>query len=331
MATAALINPEIRLVALAEADPAGIESLFDEQCDEWAALLRWDYSGPSKLIREVTRRRELPGFAVMTGGQAIGFCFYIIEVDRCSIGDIYVSKAWRGIDCDYQMAAAILQKLEHLPRLRRVESQCVTVGNDAANAFFLAQGFEKFDRHYMMIDLAGRDESDLPAVPVRRTSGAPLDVSLRPWRDDDFGFAARIIHSSYRGEHDSRINSQYRTEEGCAELLSILTEHIWCGEFLPQVSQVATDRATGRPVGVLIASCLGDGAGHIGQISIVPAYQGTGIGRRMIGAALAGFDRLGFSAASLAVTDANASAFHLYRSCGFRVVHTFPVFYRERK
>jgi ribosomal protein S18 acetylase RimI-like enzyme len=183
----------------------------------------------------------------------------------------------------------------------------------------------------MMIDLAGVDERDLPAVPVRRPGGAPLDVSLRPWRDDDFGAAARIIHGSYRGEHDSRINSQYRTEEGCAELLSILIEHIWCGEFLPQVSQVAIDRASGKPVGVLIASCIGDAAGHIGQISIIPAYQGTGIGRRMISAALAGFDRLGFGAASLAVTSANASAFHLYQSCGFRVVHTFPVFYRERK
>jgi ribosomal protein S18 acetylase RimI-like enzyme len=331
MATAALINHDLHLIPLADADPAEMESLFDEQCDEWAALLRWDYAGPSQLIREVARRKELSGFAVTAGSRVIGFCFYIIESDRCSIGDIYVSRKWRGVGADRKMAAAILQKLDRLPRLRRIESQSVSVGNYDGDAFFLDQGFERFDRHYMMIDLVGAAGSEPPSGDVRRPGGPVLEIALRSWRDDDFGAAARIIHRSYRGEHDSLINSQYRTEEGCAELLSILTEHIWCGEFLPQVTQVATDRATGKPVGVLIASSIADGAGHIGQISILPSYQGAGIGRRMIGASLKAFERLGFETASLAVTGANAGAFHLYRSCGFRVVHTFPVFYRERK
>lgn len=321
---AALINPEFRLIPLSEAGPADIEALFDEQCDEWATLLRWDYTGPSQLVREVTRRNELSGFAVTSGGRAIGFSFYIIEGDRCSIGDMFVSKTWRGLEADKQMAAAILQKLDHLPRMRRIESQCVSVGNDAANAYFTERGFEKYDRHYMMLDLAGADRGDW-------SEPGASGIALRTWRDDDFGAAARVIHSSYRGEHDSRINSQYRSEEGCAELLSILVEHVWCGDHLPKVSQVAVDRKSGKIVGVLIASRIAEGAGHIGQISIAPSYQGAGTGRRMIRAALAGFDRLGFDTATLAVTGANAAAFHLYRSCGFQTIHTFPVFYRERK
>lgn len=331
MATAALINPEIHLIPLADADPSGMESLFDEQCEEWEALLRWDYTGPSQLIREVTRRKELSGFAATIGSRILGFSFYIIESDRCSIGDIFVSKKWRGTGVDRHMAAAILQKLDRAPRLRRIESQCVSVGNDASNAFFLDQGFESFNRHYMMLDLAEADNVKMPEEALRRQSSMPLEIDFRSWREEDFGAAARIIHSSYRGEHDSRINSQYRTEEGCAELLSILTEHIWCGEFLPQVSQVAIARATGKPMGVLIASCIAEGTGHIGQISLLPTWQGAGIGRRMIGAAITGFRRLGFDTVSLAVTGSNASAFHLYRSCGFQVAHTFPVFYRERK
>ncbi|HKY06525.1 MAG TPA: hypothetical protein VJQ56_16625, partial [Blastocatellia bacterium] len=102
MATAALINPDIHLVPLVDADPSEMESLFDEQCDEWEALLRWDYTGPSQLIREVTRRKELSGFAATTGSRVIGFSFYIIEADRCSIGDIFVSKKWRGTGADRQ-------------------------------------------------------------------------------------------------------------------------------------------------------------------------------------------------------------------------------------
>ncbi|HSE98031.1 MAG TPA: GNAT family N-acetyltransferase, partial [Blastocatellia bacterium] len=314
MATVALINPEIHLVPLAEADPSEMESLFDEQCEEWEALLRWDYTGPSRLIREVARRKELSGFAATTGSRVIGFSFYIIEADRCSIGDIFVSKEWRGAGADRQMAAAILQRLDRVPRLRRIESQCVSVGNDASNAYFLEQGFESFDRHYMMLDLAEAEKGGASDGSVRKQGIAPLEVDFRSWREEDFGAAARIIHNSYRGEHDSRINSQYRTEEGCAELLSILTEHVWCGEFLSQVSQVAIARATGKPVGVLIASCIAEGTGHIGQISLLPSWQGAGIGRRMISAALTGFDLLGFDTVSLAVTGSNASAFHLYRS-----------------
>jgi ribosomal protein S18 acetylase RimI-like enzyme len=82
---------------------------------------------------------------------------------------------------------------------------------------------------------------------------------------------------------------------------------------------------------VLIASAISAGVGHIGQISVLPTYQGLGLGRRMIYGALSEFYRRGFKSVSLAVTSANAAALHLYESCGFRAIHTFPVFFREKK
>jgi ribosomal protein S18 acetylase RimI-like enzyme len=51
----------------------------------------------------------------------------------------------------------------------------------------------------------------------------------------------------------------------------------------------------------------------------------------MIELALSNFRRLGYKSISLAVTTANTNAFHLYESCGFRTIHTFPVFYREKR
>ena len=50
MATAALINPEIKIIPLADADLAGLENLFDEECAEWLELLRWDYKGASMSV-----------------------------------------------------------------------------------------------------------------------------------------------------------------------------------------------------------------------------------------------------------------------------------------
>jgi ribosomal protein S18 acetylase RimI-like enzyme len=321
MATAALINPEITIVPLADADQAGLERLFDEECAEWLELLKWDYTGASLLIRDVARDRQLSGFVAVSDAEVIGFAYYVIEGPRCSIGDIYVSKPWRGFGLDREMTAAVLDNLEDVRRLRRIESQYVGVGNDEADALFQERGFERLERSYMLVDLDANEE---PA----RNIDLP-DVSIRRWRARDFEQAARVIHRSYRGQHDSRINSQYQTVHGCAELLTILTDHFWCGEFLPDVS-VSAVRSSGALAGVLIASRVSSGVGHLGQISVHPAHQGRGVGRRMIETALSSFRDQDYKAVTLAVTTANTGAFHLYESCGFHTIHTFPVFYCEK-
>jgi len=66
MATAPLIEPEIRIVPLADADLAGLEKLFDEECAEWLELLRWDYKGASMLIRDVARQGQLSGCVALS-------------------------------------------------------------------------------------------------------------------------------------------------------------------------------------------------------------------------------------------------------------------------
>lgn len=330
MATAVFKEPDLKIIPLAEADLTGLERLFDEQCEEWLSLLKWNYTGPSRLVREVARARELSGVVATLGDATIGFAFYVVEGNRCSIGDIYVSRPARDVGADGRMVTAILEKLDSLPRLRRIECQCVSIDNRATGDVFKARDFDSLERHYML----ARADSGPRAVEAEfrardRMKNDPLDISIRPWQDDDFADAARIIHRSYRGEHDSRINSQYRSEEGCAELLSILTDHIWCGDFLPMVSRVAVNRATNSLVGVLIASRISPGVGHIGQISILPAYQGLGIGRRMVTGTVNEYGERGFSHVSLAVTGANLPALHLYQSCGFKTVHRFPVFYKQ--
>ncbi|HWO01773.1 MAG TPA: GNAT family N-acetyltransferase [Blastocatellia bacterium] len=327
MATAPRPNTELEIIPLRKANFAALESLFDEQCEEWLELLRWEYSEPSRLIRQVARDRELAGFVATSGGETVGFSYYVVESGRGSIGDVYVSRNWRGLGIDRQMTAAVLEELDHSRAARRIESQCVSIGNDASIALLEARGFERFDRHYMTMELASTDRRSKATQDVESASR----ISIRPWEDEDFTRAAEVIQRSYRGQHDSRINTQYRTEAGCAELLSILTDHIWCGEFLSGVSRVAFQSATGRLVGVLIGSRIAPGAGHIGQISVNPAYQGRGLGRRMISSALREYTRRGFDSVSLAVTSANASALHLYESCGFRSIHTFPVFFREKR
>jgi len=340
---AALADIDLRLDPLSGADPALLEPLFDEQCKQWLEYLRWDYSGPSRLLREVVREQEMSGVVAMAGNDAIGFAFYVSEGGRCSIGDIYASPSWQHARADRRMAAAIIQNADRNPRLARIEYQSVSFGNEGADQVFRERGFNRFERHFMMVDLRAGAEAcgvreDLrrmgigaPAFNSQAGSDSEAGISIRPWNENDFGRAARIVHRSYGDEHDSKINSQYCSEEGCAELLSVLTDSIWCGQFLPKVSRVAVSRATGAQVGVLIASRIAASAGHIGQISILPAFQNSGLGRRLVCSALTGFAEHKLPSVSLAVTSTNTRALHLYESIGFRSIHTFPVYYWERQ
>lgn len=322
MATAALTNSELRITTLAEVSPAGIDLLLTEQSEEWLKLLHWDYSGPSRLISNAVWNGELAGFVAAAGKSTVGFAFYVVEGSRCSVGDIYLSRRWRDLRIDRRLADAVLEELDRMPRVRRIESQCISVGSDAAFDAFRSRGFQVHVRHYMTANI--RSEPDADAAT------AIEGILIRPWQDEDFARAAAVIHKSYGGQSDSLINSQYKNEEGCGELLSIIIEHLWCGHFMPRVSRVAVNKKSGKQVGVLLASRIGKASGHISQISILPAYQGQGLGRIMIRRAMAEYKRRGFETVSLAVTGDNVRAVGLYESCGFRMVHSFPVFYLDK-
>jgi ribosomal protein S18 acetylase RimI-like enzyme len=282
----------------------------------------------------------------MAGEHPVGFAFYVVEGDRCSIGDIYASGSRQQEGVDRRMAAAIIQTVDGNPRLSRIEYQSVSFGNDGADQVFRARGFNRFERHFMMIDLSqagaesnprnglpgGAGQGDVASGAWAQPRSLPTesDIRVRPWNERDFAHAARIIHRSYGDEHDSKINSQYCTEQGCAELLSVLTDSIWCGVFLAKASRVAFSQRSGKQVGILVSSRIAAGAGHIGQISILPAYQNMGLGRRLVNSALSGFADLKLSRVSLAVTSTNTRALHLYESLGFHIIHTFPVYYWEK-
>ena len=326
---------DIRIIPLAEVDQTLTDGIFDEQCQEWISKLRWDYFEPSRLLRGVLRKGELTGLIAITNsatGEAAagGFSFYVVEGTRASIGDIYVSARHRGSGIDRELLLAILSKLETLPRLRRIESQSVSFDNRGAEQVFLSRGFERFERRFMIAPLS-TDAVPRSVLEDAQLATGPGTIRIRSWQEDDYGATVRTILRSYRGEDDSRINSQYDSEEGCAELLSILTDTVWCGRFLPEASRVAACSVTGNQVGVLIASQMSPDTAHLGQISVLPVYQGRGIGRRLIQSAKAELSTRGFTGASLAVTATNSRAVSLYESCGFSTIHSFPVYFWRRK
>lgn len=324
------IKSGLRISTLTRSNVNLLDALLREQCAEWAEKLWWDYTGATALLKDIFRDGGLPGLIVTDENNPIGFAFYVMEGSRCSIGDIYISPEWRSSGADELIVEAILKKVDSTPRLRRIECQSVNFGNAAADAAFVYHGFNRFERNFMLAEIGSfsveASESDANQIV---DDFQIQSFQIRSWTDLDFNRAARVIYRSYRLEDDRKINSQYASEEGCADLLSILTETIWCGEFLPFASKVAISRDSGTIVGIAIVSKIFDRTGHVGQISVLPEYQGRGVGRALIEAVSRDLSSQGFVHLSLAVTATNKRAAVLYGSCGFRTIHSFPVYYRQ--
>ena len=82
----------------------------------------------------------------------------------------------------------------------------------------------------------------------------------------------------------------------------------------PGLSRVATDAS--RTVGV--ALCGHDGRrGHIYHLAVDPAYQGRGLGKRLLDECLAGLRRAGVKRVIILVADDNPRGRGFWRRCGW--------------
>lgn len=297
-----------------------LDPVFADQVREWRERLGWDLDEINAMIGAAVRTKALRGSALLVGDAPAGFGFFTVEVDRCLIGDLYVVPSVRSPEANAALVTGLLAQIRRAKIRRRIESQSILFDAAGAAAAFAEHGFARHERAYLAADLDG---------PVGAEASGHSRVRLRPWRDGDFGVVADVIYRSYQGSVDSRVNCQYRTHEGCADLLDALTDSPWCGRFDPLMTQVAVDGDTGRTCGVALASAISSDTAHLSQISVLPSHQGAGVGRAMIRTALAAARRAGFARASLAVTRENLGAVRLYRSLGFGRSLEFPVFTRE--
>jgi ribosomal protein S18 acetylase RimI-like enzyme len=298
----------------------GLKRLLGLQRGEWQEVLYWDFEPVAQLIADAVSHGILRGVALLVGQEAVGFAVYLAESRKCLIGEIYVAPPYRSPEAGRALVEATLAHMPRRLERRRAESQSVIFDSSGVDEAFAAAGFNRVLRYYMAADaLATGPDSGL------RSSGR---IAVRSWLDGDFGGAAEAIHMAYKGTEDARANSGYRSREGCADLLDALTESAWCGQFDPAMTQVAVDTDTDRVCGVAIASRISASAAHLGQVSVLPSYQGRGVGRALVDGVFAGARLSGLDRVTLAVTATNERALRLYRSRGFQPRLEFPVYFR---
>lgn len=308
------------VVSLSRLAPGALSPVLDAQRAEWNSRLGWDLSQIVEFIGSAIDDRSLRGTAVLAGGFAVGYGFFTIEIDRCLIGDLYVTPEARGRDAAAALVSGLLDEIERAKPRRRIESQSIVFEVDGADQVFADRGFTRHERAYMVLDV----DPDRALPPAEHPH-----VTIRSWERGDFGPAIEVVYQAYRNTVDARVNVQYRTRHGCADLVDALTDSPWCGDFVPEWTKVAVDRVRGRCCGVCLASAISPTTAHFSQISVMPSHQGTGVGRALIAASVAAAAADGVSRASLAVTRANRAAVKLYQGLGFAPGVEFPVFVRD--
>ena len=315
-----------------------LEKLLRAEAAEWERELHWDYSSSLSLIRQYIDARILPGYVLAEGSRleakARGYGFFVYESRKGLIGDVFVQPEFRrpGYREEQRLLMHMIETLQATPGVSRIESQLMTYEPGSLSGQFEQSGFRPFRRLFMYFDLAHIPVAVPVGYPARDARVTLLgDIRIEPWGAMGFDEAARLINHAYTGHLDSAINDQYRTFPGAIRFLHNIVHYPGCGIFDEHSSFVARHQTTRQLVGMILASRVKSDVAHITQICTDPSVRNQGVGSALMGRALQSLRLHGMEGATLTVTQANATAVHLYRSLGFQILREFDAWVWDRR
>lgn len=299
-----------------------LRPLLDDEVRVWGDLLCWDYTSSAEMILRYMDAKFLPGYAAVSRGKVFGYSFFVYESSKGVIGDLFVRSGDNGTnreEVERRLLTHVIETLQQSPGIHRIEAQLLAHEAGAASLPFIAQGFSRHARLFMVLPLTIQIDAKLIAA----------DIELRRWTDQDYQPSAGVITAAYRNHVDSLINDQYRTLSGSLRFLNNIVRFPGCGTFDPEASFVAVTRRSHALVGAILCSRVRYDTGHVTQICVLPEHRGFGLGKALLSATVQNLSQRKFSALSLTVTEANTPAVDLYARLGFEKKRVFDAFVWE--
>jgi len=304
--------PDLVLMPLSHADRRQISSLMEEEEQAWMSDLGWEYGPIRKILTSYLEQNLLPGYAAASSGVLVGYTYFLVQREKGIIGTVFSRGTEREIP--RQVLAAAARALKETPSVRRIEAQILARHSSHITEAFVENGFEHHPRSYLELDL----------TDVHATEPA-ADGAVVRWQPQKLSAAAAVILEGYRNQADARICHDYGSAAGCEGYLRSLIENPGCGDFMPDASFVGLDRS-GNPAGLILTSRISRGRAMIPQIAVRPGHQNRGLGRSLMGAAIAALQNLGFRSLNLTVTASNRRAFDWYGRLGFEMRREFGAY-----
>ena len=297
---------------------ADLRSVLDEEVEMWGEALAWDYRSSSEMILRYVDAKILPGYAAVERGSLVGYAFFVYEGSKGVIGDLFVSPRRADLRAvEGRLADHVIETLQQSPGVHRVEAQLLTHQTGELAAPFLANGFQRYRRLFLCLNLGSDDR------PASRERAIDRQIQIRRWTENDYQHAAGVITAAYRAHIDSEINDQYRTTAGSMRFLNNIVRFPGCGLFDPEASFVAIHQPTNALVGLILCSRVRDDVGHVTQVCLVPEHRGQGLGEALLDCTCNALRQRKFNLLTLTVTEANHRAVDLYRKLGFEIRRVF--------
>lgn len=315
MATASAPFLGLGLIDLRELRGRDLEAVLRAQVERWRDDFLWDFSGSAAIVRRSLDARELNGYALRSGGETVGYCYFIQEDDKALIGDAFILDEHRDARAERLLLERTLGDAALLPGVRRVEGQLLTLAGDPSAE-------DLFGRRptYLPRLLMARAALDGPLAPPRPTPGTRYSIWAGRWLYP----AADLVAESYVDHVDRQVNDQYESVRGARGFLINTTRQPGCGRFEPSASIVARDAASPALVGICLCARVRENVGHITQLCVSPRRRRQGVAAELLRRSLAALPTLGCDTATLTVTESNQGAVKLYESLGFRARRRFP-------
>ncbi len=310
----------MELVPLSRFKSQVLQSLFQEEKEEWTKNLRWDYSEPLQIICNLVDAMSLSGFVALKHGMPAGYVFYLEEDGNGLIGDCYVSSSSSGLGVEEALMNVAVEALKTNQRIDRIESQFVSFRSWPSESFFNRHGFNCYERYFMIRD-CGKPLGSA-------TSG---DVELRSWDASNLETAAQLTAQAYNEIVDREISFHYQSLQGCRNFLGGIIEKPGCGRFMKEASFCAWHRPTGDLAGFILTSWVSLLNGHIPQVLVSQRFQGRGIGSRLLNQAIAVLQSKRYRSVSLSVTAENKAAYRLYHKFQFDILIRFQTSVWKRR
>ena len=310
---------QFEILDLRHFSAANLRPLLDAESRIWSQRLEWDYRPSANLLLQYLDSRVLPGYVALENGRVSGYAFCVYEDRKAVIGDVFALLPQNieitTTEVESRLIQSLLELLQNSPGIDRIESQLLLHPHGQLSHAFTAAGFSIHKRLFMRRDLLIR-------VPPAKVNAYP-DLEMRPWREDDFNAAARLISSAYSGHLDSHINDQYRSTTGSLRFLHNIVRFPGCGYFNAASSRILMRRSTKECIGLVLCSRVREDVAHITQLCIAKEARGRGLGSLLIEESAISLRAEGFRALTLTVTAENKSAVSLYQRSEFNVVHDF--------
>jgi ribosomal protein S18 acetylase RimI-like enzyme len=315
MLNSAFSRPE--LVDLRRLFARDLDPLLNEETAGWREELDWDFGNSADLVRRFVDLHALNGSALLEGGEAVAYLYYVLEDSKGLVGDLYVRRDRRRRQFEDLLLNDAIQAIREYPQIHRVESQLLMLDFMPQRTLPYASAGAQYIRNFMRAELATAD---------LREAGVRAPIFVERWSDHYHDAAAQTIADAYAGHVDSRVNDQYRSAAGARRFLFNIVQFPGCGTFFRPASYAAFEAVTGRLCGISLASMVAPGCGHITQICVSPAVRGKGVGHELLRRSLTTLRDAGCRGASLTVTALNQDAVALYEKVGFRTIRKFSAY-----